>query len=648
MGPTNKIKVKLLGGFSAALPSGVPVKLAGKKNRALLAYLAMGQGKRHDRQKLIGLLWSDRGEAQARGSLRQALSALKEALAAAASAALVLGGDSVTLDPGAVATDVAEFEVLAGSASTEDLRRAAGLYEGDLLEGLTLGNPSFEDWLLWERARLRDVAIGALARLTAEIKGPEAIALGKRLVALDPLREASHRALMQAYAAAGEKALALQHYGQCCEMLKAELGVGPARETEELRQRLLQEGEPATAAAHEWPPANAVEPKAISIAVLPFTNMSRDAGQEYFTDGLTEDLITELSKYRHLSVLSRHAVFAYKDRQKGLHEVARELTADFIVEGSVRQSGTRLRITVQLIDAPSGAHVWAERFDREFSDIFTLQDEVVAAIVAQLAFSLDEAAGEQRRRNPTTSVSAFSHFLQARAAWRIGAENAARDHLLEAVNIDPNYAQALAYLSFCYCYSLFTFTSDLALEETAVRAREYAQRAFAADQNDPFVQDRLALSYMMLGELALAKQLIDMATLRRPGDVEIMVHRGCILTHCGQHREGVAAMERAFQLEPRLPFTSSHALSDGRYMAHDYEGALSTLELIVNPPYYVSFAKVASLAQLGRIEEAKRIVAAAPLKFNVEHYARCNSTMCALPADAAHWLEGFRKAGINV
>ena len=107
-------------------------------------------------------------------------------------------------------------------------------------------------------------------------------------------------------------------------------------------------------------------------------------------------------------------------------------------------------------------------------------------------------------------------------------------------------------------------------------------------------------------------------------------------------------MEKAFRLEPRLPFTCLHALSDGRYMAHDYDGALSTLELIVNPPYYIRFAKVASLAQLGRIEEAKRIVAAAPPKFNAEQYARCCSIWCALPADAAHWLEGFRKAGINV
>jgi TolB-like protein len=642
MGPTSTVNLKLLGGFAATAASGEPVKLAGKKNRALLAYLAIGRGKRHSREKLMALLWSDRGEAQARGSLRQALSALKEALAASAPAALVLEGDSVTLDPGAVATDAAEFEALAGSASAEDLRGAARLYEGDLLDGLAVRDPGFEDWLAAERARLREAAIGALGRLATELKGPEAIALGNRLVALDPLREASHRAPMQAYAGVGEKALALQQYAHCSELLKTELGVAPARETEELRLRLLGEGELAPTAAPAEVSAQAAAPKAISIAVMPFANMSGDVGQAYFVEGLTEDLITELSRYRHLSVLSRHAMFAYKDQQKPLHEVARELNVDLVVEGSVRQSGTRLSITVQLIDASNNTHVWGEHFDRELSDVFALQDEVVTAIVAQLAFRLDEAAGEQRRRNPTTSVSAFSHFLQARAAWRIGAEKAARDHLLEALNIDPNYAQALAYLSFFHCYTLFTFATDLKPEETAARARQFAQRALAADQGDPFVLDRVALSYLMLGEPTRAKQFIDGAALRRPRDVEIMFHRGAILTFCGQHREGVALMEEALRLEPRLPPGCWHTLFDGRYMAHDYEGALSAIDLIVNPPFYIRFSRVAALAQLGRIEEARRIVETAPANFNVEHYARYCSTICALPAvkSAPCWIKG--------
>ena len=158
-----------------------------------------------------------------------------------------------------MATDVAELEALAGSGSTGDLRQAAELYEGDLLDGLGVHDPAFEDWLSVERSRLRGVAIGVLDRLTAGLAGAEAVAVGQRLVALDPLREASHRALMRAYAGAGEKALALQHYARCRDLLRAELGVAPASETEELRQRLLREEGTGPA------PAERAAPKAAPI-----------------------------------------------------------------------------------------------------------------------------------------------------------------------------------------------------------------------------------------------------------------------------------------------------------------------------------------------------------------------------------------------
>jgi DNA-binding SARP family transcriptional activator len=208
-----------------------------------------------------------------------------------------------------VATDVAELETLAGSESTGDLQRAAKLYEGDLLEGLGVRDPGFEDWLSVERARLRDVTIGALSRLTAGLTGTEAVAMGQRLVELDPLREASHRALMRAYAGAGEKTLALQHYARCSNLLRAELGVAPARETEELRLRLLRESDSPSTVASVAVTAGPTAMNRISIAVMPFTNMSGDAKQEYFADGLTEDLITALSKSRHLHVIARNTTY---------------------------------------------------------------------------------------------------------------------------------------------------------------------------------------------------------------------------------------------------------------------------------------------------------------------------------------------------
>ena len=234
------LQLRVMGGFAAVLPTGQPVEISGKKNRALLTYLALHTDKKLTREKLISLLWSDRGEVQARSSLRQALAALRRDLGGIEPLPLTIDGDTVALDGSAVSTDVAAFEELAASASVEELRRAAKLYDGDLLDGLAVRDPAFDDWLTFERSRLREVAIGALMRLMAHLNGTEAIITGQRLVALDPLREASHQALMHTYAAQGQFELALRQYHYCRDTLRRELDVGPSAKTESLYQEIKE------------------------------------------------------------------------------------------------------------------------------------------------------------------------------------------------------------------------------------------------------------------------------------------------------------------------------------------------------------------------------------------------------------------------
>jgi TolB-like protein/DNA-binding SARP family transcriptional activator len=652
MGPANTVKIKLLGGFSATLASGVPVKLAGKKNRALLAYLAMGRGRRQGREKLMALLWSDRGEVQARGSLRQALSALKEALAAAAPAALVLEGDSVTLDPGAVATDVAEFETLAGSTSTEDVRQAAGLYEGDLLDGLNLRDPGFEDWLLAERAQLHEVAIGALGRLTAETTGPETVAMGKRLVALDPLREASHRALMQAYAGAGEKALALQQYARCRDLLKAELGVAPARETEELRLSLLREEESAPTVAPTGVPARSAAPNIISIAVMPFANMSGDDEQEYFADGLTEDLITALSKSRHLHVIARNTTFQYKNKALSAQQVGREIGARYVVEGSVRRSTNRVRVTAQLIDPESDAHLWAERFDRELADIFAVQDEIVQAISAQLGFALIEAAVTGRRSAPTASLTAYDHLLRGRSAWRRGAVIETRDHYLKAVEADPNYAAALACLAFFYSEDIYMQVSGEPVEDLARLADDFAARAIAADDGDSYTHHMVGTAMGSLGKHPEARHHLELALSLNPYYVNTTINLGWVIAFAGQHREGLAMVERVFELEPRLAPAMRAVPLWIRCAMGDPDGAIRDLHKIDQPMACYHLVLAVCLAGAGRAGEAQAHVGAFEAGrsawFDVPGFAHWFCKMLALPADQERFLRGVRALGYKV
>lgn len=227
-----RLHLDMLGGFRARHGSGQSVQVATKKTRALLAFLAMPAGRAHARDKLAGLLWSDRGDKQARDSLRQALTELRAAMSDTQT--IVTDHDTVALDAAAVEVDTAAFERLAGSEDAGDLRQAARLYAGDLLDGLGVRDPAFEEWLLVERQRLRDLAAIVLKKLLHCETGQDAIPVAQRLLALDPLQEEGHRALMRLYAEAGEIGAALRQYESCRDTLKRELDVAPSAETEAL------------------------------------------------------------------------------------------------------------------------------------------------------------------------------------------------------------------------------------------------------------------------------------------------------------------------------------------------------------------------------------------------------------------------------
>jgi DNA-binding SARP family transcriptional activator/Flp pilus assembly protein TadD len=315
-----------MGGFAALLPSGQPVEVSCKKNRALLTYLALHADKKVTREKLLNLLWSDRGDAQARSSLRQALVGLRRDLGGVQPPPLTISSDTVGLDGSAVSTDVAAFEVLAASASVEELRQAAKLYEGDLLDGIAVGDPAFDDWLTFERSRLREVAIGAFTRFMAHLNATEAITTGQRLVALDPLREASRRALMHAYAAQGQFEQAIRQYHYCRDTLRRELDVAPSAEMENL-YREMREGrylrQPAQASAEAGEPVPALAgglstsgartiasarelatpapARHPSVAVLVLANLSGDPANDQLCQGIVDDMIADMSRFHDLT-----------------------------------------------------------------------------------------------------------------------------------------------------------------------------------------------------------------------------------------------------------------------------------------------------------------------------------------------------------
>jgi TolB-like protein len=301
------------------------------------------------------------------------------------------------------------------------LARATALYRGDLLDGLDVRDPAFEEWLLFERQRLRDLARAALAKVldrhVATGTHDQAGVAARRLLALDPLHESAHRALMRIYAQQGQAALALKQYQLCRDALQDELGVKPEAETERLYQSIREKRAMASRASSQAPPAaiaaearspsdapplqpdpaTATASARPSIAVLPFENLSDDPEQQYFSDGITEDIITALSRVKWFFVIARNSSFTYKGRIVDVKQVARELGVRYVLEGSVRKAGGRVRISGQLVQAETGQHIWADKFDGELANVFDLQDQVTASVVAAIEPSLRQAEIERAR-----------------------------------------------------------------------------------------------------------------------------------------------------------------------------------------------------------------------------------------------------------
>ncbi len=406
------LRITLLGGFEAVSADGEGIAVQGRKPRALLACLAIKPGTAWSRDKLADLLWSDRGDERARASLRQALSGLHKALGGLKPDPLCAGRDAVSLDGGSVESDVARFIGLAEDAGPAALEQAAALYRGELLDGLGPTDPAFDEWLASERRNLNERAqevLGALLdhQQTSGATG-QAIATARGLVAIDPLQETVHRTLMSLYVAQGDRALALKQYRACRDVLKNELEITPSPETEALRADILHLNDaPQSVLANDGKMQPRALPDKPSIAVLPFTNMSGDAEQEYFSDGITEDIITGLSRFRELFVIARNSSFTYKGRPVKVQDIGEELGVRYVVEGSVRKVGNRVRITAQLIDAATGNHLWAERYDRNMEDVLAIQDDVTETVVATLAGRLGELGFDYAKRKATHILTAF-------------------------------------------------------------------------------------------------------------------------------------------------------------------------------------------------------------------------------------------------
>jgi TolB-like protein/tRNA A-37 threonylcarbamoyl transferase component Bud32/Tfp pilus assembly protein PilF len=386
-----------------------------------------------------------------------------------------------------------------------------------------------------------------------------------------------------------------------------------------------------------------------SIAVLPFESMSGDPEQEFFADGITEDIITELSRIRSLFVIARNSSFAYKGKAVNIPEVARELGVRYVAEGSVRKAGNRVRITVQLIEAATGSHIWAERYDRDLEDVFAIQDEVARAITATLPGRLEAADLERAERKPPENLAAYECVLTGKILHhRVNKEdNAEALRLLDrAIELDPQYAHAHAWKACVLGQASFQgFVDDR--EAALTRAEEALQAAYTLDDSD-------AECHRLLSAVNLASRQYDKAAHHQerglalnPNSDLIVVQQGELFTWTGRPDEGVEWIRKAMRLNPYHPERFWNHLGRALFVARRYDEAIEAFRRIAIPDHTHHAYLAACHAQLGNRAEAERHAAEATAlcaSFSIDEY------LSTLPyqheADLQHHREALIKAGL--
>jgi TolB-like protein len=643
----SRLRLSLLGPFSLTGPAGGAIAIASKKNRALLAILALAPGLTASRERLASLLWSDRGAEQGRSSLRQSLAVLRKELGPEWAAAIRTHDDTVALEASQLDVDALDLLGLPDQAGLASLRRAVRLYRGPLLDDLAIRDEAFADWLAAERARLQAAAMRLLDRLIPLESGPARIEAAARLVALDDLREASHRALMQAYADQGETALAVRQYEICRKLLKAELGVEPAAETRDLKQRVAAGTAPAAPAP---PPAQAAVPGASaprpsSIAVLPFAMLSSDQEQRYLADGLTEDLITDLSRVPGLFVIAAQTMLKYRNSGAEPADAARELGVRFIVHATMRQLAGGLRLNTQLIDTQSSGVLWADRIDRPLPVIHELQSELAANIAAALVGPSRAPPDTGRYKSP--SPEAFDLVMRGRSEWRHSEEAGTRARPLfeRAIELDPNYAEAYRWLAETEAVEwLFHGAPE---QPHRARALAYARKAVAADPADAAVLGSLAWILLYERRWAESAASFDAALRLNPNDAEAWINFSELHVMEGRPVEGVKAARRALELNPRPYPLYYWVLGSALFAAGDDDAAVRVLS---REETYRSQSRrilAAALAMSGRIDEAQneaRLFLAANPHFTIARWIDVMPFRDA--ATCNRFVEGYRRAGL--
>jgi TolB-like protein/DNA-binding SARP family transcriptional activator/Tfp pilus assembly protein PilF len=616
---------------------------------ALLALLASAPSQRLSRDKLIAWLWPDSDTDRGRNLLNVALYNLRKTLG---EAALLSSGDDLQLNGEMVRVDLLEFEQ---ALEREDHAAAASLYRGPFLDGFFLADSTeFEQWTERERARLADAHGTSLEALAEDAEAQRdwtgAMEWWRAKATLDPYDSRVALRLMAALEAGGNRAGALHHAQTHQRLLRSELGVDAA-EVAALAERLRQAPAPPSALPEaprldQETPAPAVAPPRRgarvvvltlaglvllvigayalwprshrpegSVAVLPFVNLSASPDNEFFTDGLTEEVIARLAVIPDLKVISRTSAMHYKGSRKTLREIAAELGVAHVLEGSVRESGGSLRISAQLVDAGSDAHLWAHTYEHELEAPFRIQEEIASAVAQALELELGERTRRLLGRQGTGNPDALEFYRRGRFLWNMRTREAQAQALVffeRAIALDSAYGDAYSGLADTYLTSWQLNMSDRSEAEAAARHRVAAERAIALDPESADARVSFGVALWWQRDWPVAERELLRALDLNPGHATARIWYSLLLRGMGRSEEAVEQSRRSVELDPfgMIPNTQNAWQS---YSDRDWDRSLAQYRRATQISTYGGpWAGVGlSLARKGQYDSALAAIRAA-------------------------------------
>jgi adenylate cyclase len=387
-----------------------------------------------------------------------------------------------------------------------------------------------------------------------------------------------------------------------------------------------------------------------SIAVLPFDNMSGDPEQEYFSDGITEDIITELSRFRSLFVIARNSTFTYKGRSVRVQEVAKDLGVQYVLEGSVRKAGKRVRVTAQLVDASNGQHIWAERFDRDLEDVFALQDEITQMIVAALPRRLEAAGLERAKRKPTDNLVAYDYLLRGKDYHhqRTAEANAECLRMFDkAIELDPGFGQAYAWRACGLGQAYIRGYIDTSDTKFFAKAMADVTKSHDLDDDDPECHRLLCELNLLSKEHDKAEFHHERALALNPNDPRIVSQRGDLYAWLGRGDEGAEWVEKAMRLDPNHR-GRWNSLGRALFVARRHDEAAKAFEQIRSPDYAQHAFLAGCYAEMDEDDKARQHageVRGLKPDFALDSYIE--NLHYKFDADREHHRAALRKAGLD-